>query len=455
MSVLLPKRPVVTSERSSDRVKGSTRSPRTPLLTSSRRYVLAIVIIVTFIGLVHIAQFREISVFDEFQHIDYAQRVSQFDFPALGSFIEEPALREDACRGHQFIPELPPCDAAVLDPATFPGGGYDTSAAHPPGYFMLAGAGGRTIAALGGVDSFVTGARLISTLLLVLGSVGVWWLIGLFAVKDVVRFGIALVPATIPSVVHAGATVTPDATAILIGAMVPAIVIAHLRGNLPTWTVVAASFALGLTKINNLLILGVVAVMLIGLLIGGQINRRSALREAALITLPAIFAFAAWSALVIARDVSPPGGLPTELIFRVTNLPGDNVWRSVDALFPPAGFTFGDRFSTVPYATWATVVAWVLVGSSFLALASSDRLVRWIGGGAMMVAIASGPILVIFNYVSSSSYFDLPQRYGLVFIPTLLVGLATTLRGKWGSTVGLAIPIIGIAAFLWAFLPAR
>ncbi len=415
---------------------------------------LAVVVIALAVSLLHISRFSQISILDEFQHADYVERLMHFELPSLGSRIEEPTLREDACRGHQDL-AVPPCDQPVLTTDEFPGGGYQSAAAHPPGYYAVAAVAARTFALAPGKQSFVTGARLASAALTAAGCLALYALLRILFADRVVGACVALLAITAPSALHASAVISPDATAILCGAGIPALFLLRLRGSIsPRWLVLAAVL-LGLSKVNNLIVLGVVAAMALGVVLAGHVSARAAARAFLLLGLPACLTYAGWTVLSRLYATDVPGGMPIEQMFTVDSLDLDQVWNALPAVFPPSGGIVGDQFAIVPFSIWAVVIGWLLIGGTFLAVANESPPVKGLGWGVFVSAALTGPFLVITNFVLYDEYYDIPSRYGMVLIPAMLVGLGISLTGRRGRFLALAIASAGLLSYAWVFVPHR
>jgi predicted branched-subunit amino acid permease len=67
----------------------------------------------------------------------------------------------------------------------------------------------------------------------------------------------------------------------------------------------------------------------------------------------------------------------------------------------------------------------------------------------LVVALATGPALVIATYVLVGYYIPLPARYGMVLLPAFLACIALFL-GSWGRRGSGAIAVVGAAAALVA-----
>ena len=166
--------------------------------------------------------------------------------------------------------------------------GYQTATAHPPTYYLGAGFFARAAKGLGISKSFLDPARVFSALLFAAG------LMVAFAAGQLagVRRGPLLAALTfvpvMPAALHASSTVNPDATAILVGALVMLLGLLWERGRLPLWGLAIAGAVAGGTKFTSLL-----AVAVVGFLFLVRSRPRSLVRawregrRAAVVTVPA------------------------------------------------------------------------------------------------------------------------------------------------------------------------
>lgn len=396
---------------------------------------------------IHTAAAPQISVLDEIAHTDYVDRLTHLELPAYGSTMGQAALREEACRKHdRGVPDLP-CGLDDYDPSDFDNAGLNWVAATPPLYYTLAAGAVVVTRAVPGVDGVVSGGRLASAALLGAGVLALWWLLGLVGADPLVRLGVAAFAATITTVLNAGSTVTADATGLLAGAATTGVVLVFLKGRASIVGLVVLGVALGLTKITNLPILGVVvlAAVMITRRSDHATRRRAALGIGGLVAA-ALLTYAAWSALVLARDDRPAGGMLVEQAYAVSSLPVSALLENVGALVPPVSPVVASALVRVPLTTWGHVCGWVVLGSVAMGLVAHDRRVRALSGAVAITAVIGGPAYVLFDYVTLGQYFVVPQRYGLVLLAPMLVGLAVSLRGRIGRVMALALPTIGLAA---------
>ncbi len=123
---------------------------------------VALMALAAVLVVLHVRAYTALSPLDELQHVDYLDQASRFDFVHNGERVGQLAMREQACRtvdSPGFV--SPPCKAKDLKPVQFQEGGFNTASADPPTYYVLTGLAARALVHLPGVDSLVTGGRLV------------------------------------------------------------------------------------------------------------------------------------------------------------------------------------------------------------------------------------------------------------------------------------------------------
>src|SRR6478672_4908576 len=134
---------------------------------------VALMALAAVLVVLHVRAYTALSPLDELQHVDYLDQASRFDFVHDGERVGQLAMREQACRtvdSPGFV--SPPCHARHLTPVQFQEGGFNTASGDPPTYYAVTGLLARVAIHLPGVDSLVTGGRLVGALWLGLGLIG-------------------------------------------------------------------------------------------------------------------------------------------------------------------------------------------------------------------------------------------------------------------------------------------
>jgi hypothetical protein len=439
-----------------------TSPAKRPLLRKGIR-VAAAVGMVLILGLLiagHDRAFRTLSVLDEPQHVDYVDRILAGEVVRRGDRYGQAALEAAACRGIAGY-EQPPCTPGrMYQPGDFAWGGFNTADIHPPTYYFLNAVPAR-LGLLAGMD-VTTAARLAGAIWLGSALIILWFVMSWLAVPVLPRVAVLALVATAPAIIHASATVTPDATALLAGALMIAVTLLWERGAVPAFALAVAATLVVSLKMTN--VLSVVACV-IYLLVRGWIARtRKHEREMEADDLPAGLAsvLAASGMLVGASIVAALAwGIIRELIavaptnpmieaFRTDNLGVDQVLGESMAIVTPL------RSPAVPpflHTSLLFVVARVfevaLLAGTFGVLFAGGRIRRVgaLAAGGGLTMLAGGSMLTVAIFVLGGGFFTgIPPRYGLSLIPFLAVALAGSLGrpvAVW-AIVALAVVSVGV-----------
>src|SRR6266511_2787444 len=191
-----------------------------------------------------------VSAVDEREHIDHLIRAAHGDVPRDGVTLSQETLHELCSRGSEYI-EWPRCKPGRLDPADYAVGGVNV-AADTPFYYLVTGPAARLLRAISpGWESLVTWGR-------VLGAA--WLLAGFYLILrigdrlDVPRWHLAsalVLVAALPIVLTASTTVTPDASAIVVGAGGLLAALTWERTDQVRWLVVAGLLSSAAVSLNK------------------------------------------------------------------------------------------------------------------------------------------------------------------------------------------------------------
>lgn len=423
--------------------------------------VAAIVGLVLFLGLViagHDRAFNTLSVLDEPQHVDYVDRILAGEVVRRGDQYRQAALEAAACRGIAGY-EQPPCTPGrTYHPGDFAWGGFNTADIHPPTYYFLTAIPTR-LGLLGGTD-VTTAARLAGAMWLGSALVILWFVMSWLAVPVLPRVAVLALVATAPAIIHASATVTPDATALLAGALMIAVTLLWERGAVPAFVLaVAATFVVSLKMTN---VLSVVACVIYLLVRGWTARTRkhergmesdvvpaglgSVLAASGMLVGASIVAALAWGIIRELIAVAPTN--PMIEAFRTDSLGVDQVLGESMAIVTPL------RNPAVPpfmHTSLLFVVARVfevaLLVGTFGVLFAGGRIRRALAAGGGFTMLAGGSMLTVAIFVLGGGFFTgIPPRYGLSLIPFLAVALAGSLGrpvAVWAMVV-LAVLSVGV-----------
>lgn len=389
--------------------------------------------------ILHLAAYRQVAPVDEFQHIDSAWKVSHGLLPRRGERVGGVAMEIEACRGLDADYPLPACGPkGPSDRPQFQEDGFNTAYIHAPVYYAVAGISGRALNKIG-VTDFLDGARLTGALWLALGLVGGWVLLGMFGLSGWWRFAAAALPVLLPGVVYTSSIVNPDATALAAGAWLAVAAVAVARGRWPAWTAVVAAAAAVVLKSTNLVAVGAVAMVLLATAIRDP-SRRRALVATATGCVAAVGAVTfAWLTVL---GPGKRGVIPMEERFKVGELTGWMISHNLTVAVPP---TKGIYDAILGAGAWTlavgAVLGWLVGAGPLLGVVKGgDDDLRTLAGSALLAAFAVGPVFVVVQYLLSSTYVDIPGRYGLSLLPALVaVTLAVASPHRWRLWTSLVV----------------
>ncbi|MBU6329078.1 MAG: hypothetical protein KGR18_03870 [Acidobacteria bacterium] len=431
--------------------------------------VVALMALALALVIGHVQDYDTISPIDESQHLDYLINAGDGHLVGLGDLIGQRTMRAETCHrlDAEFDVKIPPCvtDAGtVLDPATFQESGYNTAAIHPPTYYVVDGVLARVIAAVVPFagDDVVTNGRIAGAVWLMAAVGAMWLLLREVGAGRVLSSSIIAIAITAPTVLFAAATINNDGTALLCGALLVWAVLRWERGRLSLGVVLLASALCAATKVTNLI---AVAVVMIYLLLRSDRSPLGRVRTAGwsepvrtfvrrerrrLLALGGLIAAAVgvalvWQVVAMALATVPGSDIPMTQRYTVDTFPVGplvGAWRqTIDPLFGPylAPFMRNDLITLISGVTAAALVILAVV-----ALARNPRgsRARTLAVAGLTAGLIAGPAIVLFNYLAQRVYVDIPFRYALVIVPTLLAAGASVLRSRPAT----------VATALWAAL---
>ncbi|MDQ2825968.1 MAG: glycosyltransferase family 39 protein [Actinomycetota bacterium] len=400
-------------------------------------------------------------ILDEFSYADYLQKVDDGQpFVRKGEITGQKTLRELACRGFtpdSLWPVRPPCDAPSYDASAFPNGGVDSADVHPPTYFIVTDIGARAIMAVGITHNLIQAGRLFGAVWMAAGLLAIWYLARAFgANRWAAGLGLALVAAN-PGLRWEWYYLTPDASNILIGALV---VLAALhwersgRGGLPL-LVGAGALAMAFKFPNLIVVVAMAAYMAVRAVLARRASpadravsgflepRRYVLAAIGLLGGAGVAAVG-WLAVRLALAVSR-GPSPMDQHYGVSGLGirqlTENVGRFISVWDVSAAKSY----------PFALITSYVLVGSLLAAVVRfdhHDRRHTLASVGGVMVVI--GPLLLVVSTVlAAGAYFVVEARYGATLVP-LEIALAACLWRSRASliAVGTLVVTYNAAVFL-------
>ena len=442
---------------------------------SRDRIALAAVLlaVAVLVGL-HVRDHPALSHIDELQHMDYTLK-SPFHVPRHGDTVGQEAMEEAACRGIDYPlrlsidalndwlhltgergvsllspanivqVQLPPCGSLTLSPDQFPNSGLNTASPHPPVYYTATALGGAVFEAVPGVDSPVTGARLVGILWLGAAAVVLWYVLGSLGASSWVKTLLIGLLVVSPTVLHESSIINPDTTALLGGALVLAAALRWESGRAPGWLLPLTALVAVWLKFTNSVAVGAAVVYLAvrawqqrDALTTPRIKSLMAVGGIAVVlTVASIFS---WSAVQDARGHIPTEELPTNAIYQVDSFQWDNLGNELFSTLTPLRDPFvpdtlprdlleplGDLINLLVLAGLGSVALFTAKGSKHRGLAAA----------AAAGMVATGVVTMVASYLSLSVYFDTNPRYGLSLLPFAVAALVPVLDNRpirWAAT---------------------
>jgi hypothetical protein len=441
---------------------------------------LALMIVAILLVGLHVRAYRPLSPIDELQHIDYALKVSHGELVRYGDKFGEQAMREEACRRVDSAFSPPSCTAPVLHPEDFQEAGYNTAYAHPPGFYAVDGLGGRLLDLMPGVNSAVTGIRLMGALWLGGGLVLLWFALAELGARPLARVPILALVACAPAVLHATATINPDGTGLAIGAAALLVVLRWDAGRASPWWLVAVGTAAMLTKFTNLMGVGAAAIFILvrwfqarrrdSAVAAGDGNdpgsdsgpapnstRRTIVALGALIAAVGV-AGIGWTG-VSAAAAAPNTDeieIPMAQAFKADAISVDQVVGNVPAALSPLHNPYVPAvLSTTEVGLAAILTDRLLLAGGFAALLMSAAASRQraLAGAGLAAMVIVGPFFVVADFAFAESYFAIPARYGLSVVPFVAAAAALAYdRSLPGRVILWAAAALGAVAMAVALV---
>jgi hypothetical protein len=283
---------------------------------------------------------------------------------------------------------------------------------------------------------------MVGVLWLGAGILAVWAALSILDVPVLGRLAVGALLATTPVVLHASATITDDATAVLAGAAVLLAALAWEARRAPAFVVVLAA-AVGVSfRLTNFAGAGVVVLYLVIRALRPRAEPAAAASpppRALLLMAGAVVATVAvtgvaWVGLNSAMARVGPLANPNTFNQQACCLPFDSILGQVDATVTPAhdpylvSFLQNNKVRVVVKLT-----DWLLLGTAVGLAALSARGSRGeaLAAAAIVGMLATGPLLTVTNYVFQGAFYGIPPRYGLSMMPALAACVALSLDKDW------------------------
>lgn len=415
---------------------------------SSLGLAALLVLVAAVVGL-HVRDYPTFSPIDELHHADYMIKAAHGQLLRRGDVMSDETRREGACR-EVDAPNQPPADCQ--DQSWLAGREFNTEEIQPPAYYFVTGLTARALRPLLGTSSLVTAGRVVGILWLGAAVVALWAALGLLDVPIWPRLAAGALLVTTPVVLHASATITDDASALVAGAGVLVAVLAWERRRVPAFVVPLAAFVAVSFRLTNFSGAGVVVIYLAlrawrpATQDEAPVHRspRSLLTMAGAVVAAVVVSGVAWVGLNSAVARVGPLANPNTSNQQTCCLPLEAVLGQVGATVTPAHDPYLVPFlQNNKVRTLVSLTDWLLLGSAVGVAAFSGRGSpgEGLAAGTLVCALATGPLLTVTNYLFQGAFYGIPPRYGLSLMPGFAVAVALTLDKGW-----VRVCVTGLAA---------
>lgn len=397
-----------------------------------------------------VSRYTVLSPVDELQHIDYLLRSPTLI--VLGDRVQEPAMREEVCRGIDAGIELPACDSPTLVPEQFQEDGFNTAYIHPPTYYFLTSvlaAPGRFL----GLEP-VTSGRLVGGAWLALGLL-LTWIVGRRLKVDAVALCSALLLiGVMPQVIYSSSVINPDAVSLPVGAAALLFTIeAERRSGWWRWTLLAAAAIVAVAfKTQNLIVIACLTLYLLlrawsafwdtrknsGLPTQRTAHPSVVIGMSVALGAGALVGVAAWLKATSLLARGSTADIPMSSGFAPTDFPTPQIIASIGSFFPPSSGYVSKFLQGSEVQIGMIVTGLILViccaGAGWFREGGSPEI-TYLARAVTVTAILGAPLMVVANYAILGSVFVLPARYGLSLLPIIAVCAASAVRSSAGRAL--------------------
>lgn len=433
--------------------------------------IAAVMLVCLAFNWLHVSAYTKLSPLDELQHIDYLFRAADGEIVGRGDVVEDEAMREQGCRGIDW--ETPVLDCRPLgdyEVSEFQEGGQNTAYIHSPVYYYVTAWISKLANEVTPASNLVTAGRLLGPAWVFPAVVLMVVTMRRLRVGLLVRTAVPILAVTTPMVLHATATVNPDATALLGGALVicTPILLGRRRSRTGGRLADAAAGALAMAlKPSNLVVLVAGAWMRSDMVVidadtatGTETPTGTATAtddEPAATGQPA--RQASWSsklmAVVVAVAPLAIGAVVASVIVlliqsRSARADPDEIgmisryvvdafpWAQLsESMLTPGHFSSAGNGSN--YLAGFLRSPLVVVCSGILAIGTLGLTVAGafrrdsagsVARATLIATVLGGPVLIVLNYVVQGIYVAIPSRYYMSLIPGAAIA-AAAVASQW------------------------
>ncbi|TFD70105.1 hypothetical protein [Cryobacterium sp. Hb1] len=424
--------------------------------------LICILLALASLGLVlwQVPKHTTVSPADEYVYIDYLAKVPDQIVVHRGEEVGAYARSYLACNGVRLLGGYP-ADMCITPPLDddprLPNSGMTSADLYTPLYFTATRAMAQPLVSLGVAD-LVEAGRISGWTWLAAAAILLYLSLRRWKVPVAVASGVSLLMVGSLPAYWSNTYVSTDATGLLSGAlMLFAATLVIERRKFGALLFVMSAVALPLLKLQNLIAVGVAALLL--LIVAGvnayQANSGTRSRTSGFLKdgwtrmaiaaiVGAVVAQCIWVIIraVIAIGPAPDQGISTPITVKALI---SEFFKFIPELgngaVNPNTFGFGEWLA-------AALMTWAIVGGIFGLLLAAEKgsHAEAIAIASLTVAVLAGPILAVVLVTINGFYFTLPPRYGISLLPFCMACLALLFARK--TWLGYFIPVVGVVSYV-------
>jgi hypothetical protein len=422
-------------------------------------WIALLLVILLSAGLValHIHSYRQLSQYDEAQHVDYIYYLLRGEIPKSGDRWLPPTTEAVACRNIDSPWPYPPCDSSAHN-GQMPNYGLTTEFIQTPLYYIGVAASALALGNLLPQIDEISAMRMTNGLWLAAGLILLWVLWRDLRVPPLVRAGLSIGLIASPILLLTQSTVTNDGTALAAGAAVLLTTLRWEAGRCRMWVPLSVAFVALMLKTTNLAVVLVACAFILVRSLQQAEGVRQRWRSlftthnvvfVAGCAVATIVVGLGWSALQGSRETLDPLGIPQNMIMVKDQF--DPSWLAsglIAVIAPLEPEWLQAAMAGVTGSSVAYVTSFALLGLAVLGAVRSEAgsVVRALSIATGLAALTFGPLLTLVTYASLHIWFPIPARYGISLVPAMAVIAGTAVRSRRWQIALLAVALVLYAA---------
>lgn len=401
---------------------------------------------------VHVPQHQQISPIDEYVYIDYLAKVPEQLVVHPGEETGSYARNYLSCHPVGLLGNFASnfCDTGVTSvDSAYPYNGVSSADFYTPIYFGATWVMAQPLHWIG-IDDLTEAGRYTGFVWLVSAVLLFFFTLRRLKISEPLAIGLGLgLAGSIPAF-WSNTYISTDSPALASGALMVYLLVRYGSRRNIGWALILSATFVTLIKIQNFSAVAVVLLTLLVFVVQSAFDSRAEpgwfkrslndrrLWTAALMVIVPVFFEIIW--LIIRASIAI--GLPADQGVG-TPLTRVALFREIFSFFGGVGLGAVGPDSLSPTALAVTnVQTWLMVAGvlGIIVIWKNRTTAHALALSVLVVALALGPTLALFNSVIAGFYFTLPARYGLALMPIMLVCAAIFFDRK--KTVSIPVGVV-------------